>query len=137
MKRHQQLHVNQQSQSEDLSSSKYKIVKRSDSHDDVNNLSMAIHSVTNVVIQLTNVMIQSSNTMVDKTIYVLNKCVANPNPTNNCDVWAMLIDLGISQCLLTKAYMFLIKDPKMLKSLIRCPNERRKSLQLGLIGFNY
>ncbi|KAH7692299.1 hypothetical protein IHE45_01G057800 [Dioscorea alata] len=128
--------VNQSSQFEAPSSSKFKKVKRCDKYDDTS-LSMAVESIANAIMQSTNAMIQASNTMKEKFTNVLNQCIANRDPTKDCDVWGMLTDIGITQPLLIKAYVFLVKDPKILEGVIRCPREHRKSLLLDLMGYDH
>lgn len=128
--------VNQSSQYEATSSSKFKRVKRGDKYDDTS-LSMAVESIANAIMQSTNAMIQASNTMKEKFTNALNQCIANQDPTKDCDVWGMLADIGITQPLLIKAYVFLVKDPKTLEGVIRCPHEHRKSLLLDLMGYDH
>ena len=96
---------------------------------------MAVESIANTIIESTNAMIEATKSTTETTTNILNKCFANP--TKDYDVWAMLTDLGISQPFLTRAYVFLVKDPKMLECLIRSPNEHWKTVLLNLMGYEH
>ncbi|KAJ0972377.1 hypothetical protein J5N97_020336 [Dioscorea zingiberensis] len=109
------LPTNQGAQFEVPSSSKSKKGKGCNGHDDKDKLSNSIDNVANAIMQSTIVMVEVPNAMM-KT---------NKDPTKDFDVWAMLTDLGFSEPFFTDAYLFLLKDAKMLEALIRCPNECR------------
>ena len=126
--------TNQESHFESQGASKSKKVNGFDINDNIYKLSIAVESVANSITQSTDEMIEASHAGMESTTIIIRECFANPNPLQNYDVWGMLTDLGISQPFLTDAYVFLIRDPKMLEGLIRCQNEHRKSLLLRVMG---
>ncbi|KAH7677205.1 Cytochrome c/b562 domain-containing protein [Dioscorea alata] len=117
-------------------SSKSKKAKRSDSHDDVTVLSTGMDSVSNAIAQSTTAIVQVSNTVLGVTTQILNKLGPNPDSIKASDVWATLMNLGFSQPFLNQAYLFLMKDPKMLEAIMGCPDKHRKSLLLLSMGYD-
>ncbi|KAH7679457.1 Cytochrome c/b562 domain-containing protein [Dioscorea alata] len=117
-------------------SSKSKKAKRSDGRDDVTVLSTGMESVSNAIVQSTTAIVQVSDIVLGVTTQILNKLGPNPDPIKAFDVWATLMNLGLSQPFLNQAYLFLMKDPKMLEAIIGCPDEHRKSLLLISMGYD-
>ncbi|KAJ0972652.1 hypothetical protein J5N97_020611 [Dioscorea zingiberensis] len=99
------------------SSSKSKRGKGNNGHDDKDKLSNSVDNVANAIREATTSMVEVANNMM--------KMKSNKNLNQDFDVWAMLSDLGFIEPFFTDAYLFLLKDAKMLEAMIRCPNERR------------
>ena len=119
---------NLQSRFEAQSTSKSKKVNGCDINNNLNKLPVAVKFIANSIIQSTTTMIEASLAMMETTKDIIRERFVNPNSLQNYDVWVMFTDLGISHPFLTAAYIFLIRDRKMLEGLIRCLNEYRKIL---------
>ncbi|XP_039146886.1 uncharacterized protein LOC120284157 [Dioscorea cayenensis subsp. rotundata] len=127
--------LDQPSQFEAPSSSRSKRVRRNDNHEDAD-MSIALTSIASALVQSTKTM-EKTNATIEKSTNVLEQCVGNRDPLKDFDVWDMVTNIGIPQSLHTKAYVFLVKDPKMLESVIRCPDSHRKSVLLELMGHHH